>query len=57
MGPFAVILGIFGPLLVLATVTIWTFKTRMLVEGDVVTARKSILGIRCIWTFPFSEVS
>ncbi|MBP1740672.1 MAG: hypothetical protein H6Q48_2965 [Deltaproteobacteria bacterium] len=57
MGPFAVIPGIVGLLLVLAAVTVWTFKTRVLIEGGLVTVRKPILGIPRICRVPFSQIS
>jgi len=57
MGPFAVLPGVFGLLLLLATVMIWTFKTRVLIEGGLVTVRKSIFGIPRIWRVPFSQIS
>ena len=57
MGPFAVISGFIGLLLLLATVVIWTFKSRVLIEDGLVTVRKSVLGIPLSWRIPFSEIS
>jgi hypothetical protein len=57
LGPFAVLPGILGLLFLLASVVIWTFKSRVLIEGDSVTVRKSVLGIPRIWRIPFSQVS
>ena len=57
MGPFAVLPGIIGLLLLLATVTIWTYRSRVLIEGGLVTVRKSVLGIPRIWRVPFSQIS
>lgn len=57
MGAFAVIPGIIGLLLLLATIVIWTFKSRVLIEGGLVTVCKSILGIPLSWRIPFSEIS
>ena len=57
MGPFAVLPGILGFLLLLAAVTLWTFRSRVLIEGGMVTIRKSVLGIPLIWKIPCSQVS
>jgi hypothetical protein len=57
LGPFAVLPGILGLLFLLASIVIWTFKSRVLIESGVVTVRKSILGIPRIWRIPFSQVS
>lgn len=57
MGPFAVIPGIIGFLLLLVTIVIWTFKSRVLIKEGLVTVRKSVLGIPVTWKIPFSEIS
>lgn len=57
MGPLAVIPGIIGLLLLLATIVIWTFKSRVLIEDGLVTVRKSVLGIPVRWRIPFSGIS
>jgi hypothetical protein len=57
MGPFAVLPGIIGLLLLLATIVIWTFKSRVLIEDGLVTVRKSVLGIPLSRRIPFSEIS
>jgi len=57
MGPFAVLPGILGFLLLLAAVTLWTFRSRVLIEGGMVTIRKSVLGIPLTLKIPCSQVS
>lgn len=57
LGPFAVLPGILGLLFLLASIVIWTFRSRVLIEGGSVTVRKSVLGIPRIWKIPCSEVS
>ena len=57
MGPFAVIPGSIGLLLLTATIVVWTFKSRVLIEDGLVTVRKSVLGIPVSWRIPFSEIS
>ena len=56
-GPFAVIPGIIGILLLLAAIGAWTFKSRVLIENGLVRVRKSLLGIPRIRKIPFSEIS
>lgn len=57
LGPFAVLPGILGLLFLLASIVIWTFRSRVVIEGGSVTVRKSVLGIPRIWRIPFSQVS
>ena len=55
-GPFALIPGAFGALLLLATVIIWSFDSRVVVEGGTITVRKSVLGIPRTRRISCSEV-
>ena len=55
-GPFALVPGAFGALLLLATVVIWTFTSKVVIEGGTITVRKSVLGIPRKWQLPYSEV-
>jgi len=55
-GPFALVPGAFGALLLLATVVIWTFTSKVVIEGGIITVRKSVLGIPRKWQLPYSEV-
>lgn len=55
-GPFALIPAAFGVLLLIATAVVWTFKSRVLVEGKSMKVRKSFLGIPRTWEVPFSDV-
>jgi hypothetical protein len=55
-GPFALVPGAFGALLLLATVVIWTFTSKVVIEGGAITVRKSVLGIPRTWRIPYSEV-
>ena len=57
MGPFALIPGSIGLLLLAATIVVWTFKSRVLIEDGLVNVRKSVLGIPVRWRIPFSEIS
>jgi hypothetical protein len=56
LGPFAVLPGIAGLLLLIASVGAWTFKSRVLIENGSVRVRKSVLGIPRIREIHFSEV-
>ncbi|TFG47947.1 MAG: hypothetical protein E4H38_07285, partial [Gemmatimonadales bacterium] len=55
-GPFALLPGAFGALLLLATAVIWTFTSKVVIEGGTITVRKSVLGIPRTWQIPYSEV-
>ena len=55
-GPFALIPAIFGGLLLLATAVVWTFKSRVILEGETMTIRKSLVGIPRTWKIPFSDI-
>jgi hypothetical protein len=55
-GPFALLPGALGALLLLATVTIWTFTSRVLVERGTVSIRKSVLWIPRTSRVPFSDI-
>lgn len=55
-GPFALIPAAFGALLLIATAVVWTFKSRVLIEGEAITIRKSFLGIPRSWEVAFSDV-
>jgi hypothetical protein len=55
-GPFALVPGAFGALLLLAAVVIWTFTSKVVIEGGTITVRKSVLGIPRTWQIPYSEV-
>jgi hypothetical protein len=37
-------------------VVAWTYKSRVLLEGDRMTLRKYVLGLPFKWTIPFSEI-
>lgn len=56
-GPFALLPGAFGALLLVAAVVIWTFVSRVLVEGGSITVRKSVLGIPRTWVVPGGDVT
>ena len=56
LGPFAAIPGMIGFLLLLAAVGAWTFKSRLLIENEWVSVRKSLLGIPLTRKIPFSEI-
>lgn len=43
-------------LLLLAAVVIWTFTSKVVIEGGTITVRKSVLGIPRTWRIPSSEV-
>ncbi len=55
-GPFALVPGGFGALLLLAAVVIWTFTSKVVIEDATITVRKSVLGIPRTWRIPISEV-
>lgn len=57
LGPFAVIPGIVGFLMLLAAIGAWTFKSRVLIENEWVRVRKSLMGIPFVWKIPFSEIT
>jgi hypothetical protein len=48
-GPFALVPGAFGLLLLFSAVVIWTFKSRVVVAGGAIDVRKSVLGIPRSW--------
>jgi hypothetical protein len=55
-GPFALIPGAVGLLLLLASAVVWTGKSRVVIEMDRVAVRKSLLGIPLMRRIPFSEI-
>jgi hypothetical protein len=55
-GPFAIIPGVFGFLLLLATAVVWTFTSRVRIEQGVLSVRKSLLGIPLSRKIPFSDI-
>jgi len=55
-GPFALVPAAFGALLLIATAVVWTFKSRVLVEGEAIKVRKSLLGIPRTMEIPFSDI-
>jgi len=55
-GPFALVPGAVGALLLLATVVIWTFVSRVVVEQGVIDVRKSVLGIPKRWRVPATDI-
>jgi len=55
-GPFALVPGALGALLLLATVVIWTFVSRVVVESGAIDVRKSVAGIPKRWRVPASDV-
>jgi len=55
-GPFALVPGAVGALLLLAAVVIWTFVSRVDVVDGSIVVRKSVLGIPKTWRVPASEV-
>jgi hypothetical protein len=57
LGPFAILPGIIGLLLLLAAIGAWTFKSRVLIENGMVSIRKSLLGIPLVRKIRFSEIS
>jgi hypothetical protein len=57
LGPFAVLPGAFGVLLLVAAIGAWTFMSRVLIKNGMVRVRKSLLGIPLVWKIRFSEIT
>jgi len=55
-GPFALVPGFLGALLLLASAVIWTFSSRVLIEDGTIRVRKSVLGIPRRRQVPFADV-
>lgn len=57
LGPFAVLPGIIGLLLLLAAIGAWSFKSRVMIENGSVNVRNSVLGIPRVREIHFSEIN
>ncbi len=57
MGPFAILPGLIGALLLLASIIVWTYRSRVVIEEGLVMVRKSVLRIPVTWRIPFSEIA
>ena len=55
-GPFALIPGLVGVLLLGAAITVSTFESRVTIEGGTVEVRQSMLGIPRTRRIPFADV-
>ncbi len=55
--PFALLPGSLGALALLASAVVWTFKSRVVIDGDEIRMRKSVLGIPRFWRVPYAEVT
>ncbi|MCP4663685.1 MAG: hypothetical protein GY856_50515 [bacterium] len=54
--PFALLPGTLAALTLLATAVLWTFKSRVVVDGGEIRVRKSVLWIPRFWRVPYAEV-